>query len=166
MLELEERRERLDERRQIRKQMTLDNTERMLRILAQVNPRGVDERTLLQIEDLTKNIMLPAAIAPPPRHLLLTTSEEEGEGEINNHKKDNNNDAISVSLIVSEMGLSASKKQLQAIGKKMAAQYRETYNKEPSKHRQFVDGNVIAVNSYTECDKPMMVSVIREVLES
>ena len=28
----------------------------------------------------------------------------------------------------------------------MAAKYRETYNEEPSKHRQFVDGNDIAVN--------------------
>ena len=54
-------------------------------------------------------------------------------------------------MAVKELGLSATDAQIQVIGKKMAAKYREAYGKEPSKHKQFVKGKYyVPVNSYTE----------------
>ncbi len=43
----------------------------------------------------------------------------------------------------------------------MAKAYSEAYKCDPSKHKQYVSGNYIAVNSYMERDRAMMEKAIR-----
>ncbi len=50
------------------------------------------------------------------------------------------------------------------IGKLMAVKYSEKYNTEPSKHKQYVKGNYVWVNSYMEHDSDMMEQAIPEVV--
>jgi hypothetical protein len=47
-----------------------------------------------------------------------------------------------------------------AIGRAVAAQYREQHGEPPSKHRQWVDGAEREVNSYTERDRRMVERAI------
>ena len=49
------------------------------------------------------------------------------------------------------------------VGREMAKKYREVYGSEPPKHKQFVHGNYIPVNSYMERDRAMMEQIIRVV---
>ena len=46
----------------------------------------------------------------------------------------------------------------------LARQYRAKYQSEPSKHKQYVKGNYIPVNSYMERDRPLMEHAIREIM--
>jgi hypothetical protein len=48
----------------------------------------------------------------------------------------------------------------------MAKKYRETYQSDPPKHKQFVGGMCIPINSYMERDRSMMELVIRSVMSS
>ena len=69
-----------------------------------------------------------------------------------------------MSILAKEMGFKCSEGQLQNIGREMAKKYRETYKSNPPKHKQFVGGNFIPVNSYMERDRPLMELVIRSVM--
>ena len=152
LLEWEERKERLLELRESRKQKALANSQSLISILCTLNPgTGVDERTRLQIEDLSKNILLP------PGKRLTANGLLNGEADPNQ--------PIAVQVAVGEMGLTATDPQVQAIGRAMAKRYRATYGKEPNKHKQYVRGNYVLVNSYTEKDRAMLEDAIREVLQ-
>ena len=76
----------------------------------------------------------------------------------------NQTDALNVSILAKELGFKPTDGQLIQIGRELAKQYRETYKNDPPKHKQFVGGNYIPVNSYMERDRLMMEQVIRAVM--
>jgi hypothetical protein len=71
-----------------------------------------------------------------------------------------------VSILAKELGFKCSESQLQRVGREMAKKYRETYQSDPPKHKQFVGGMCIPINSYMERDRSMMELVIRSVMAS
>ena len=75
-MELQERRKKIEGLDQSNKEKALSNTQTMINILNTLNPHtGIDERTKLQIEDLTKNIMLPPGEVLGQAPLLLTDGQ-------------------------------------------------------------------------------------------
>lgn len=145
-LEVAERKMRIDEGKQRMKTQALENTETLIGILTSLRPdKPLDERTKLQIEDQAKNILLT--------------------GE-NNMITNGNSQGISVSMLAVAMGYNCTDAQRTEIGKITAKKYRDKYNDEPPKHPQYVKGNVIQVNSYTERDRGMMEAAIKEYMEN
>jgi len=116
---------------------------------------NVDERTKLQAEDHIKNVLFnKLAVAPvDPLSSALTTASTDGPTA-----------ALNVSILAKELGFKCSEGEIQRIGREMAKKYREAYKCNPSKHKQFVGGNYIPVNSYMERDRSMMELVIRAVM--
>jgi hypothetical protein len=71
--------------------------------------------------------------------------------------------ALNVSIVATELGYrKCSDGDLIKMGRALAAKYRETYKRDPPKHKQYVKGNYIPVNSYMERDRPLMEQVIRQ----
>jgi hypothetical protein len=68
--------------------------------------------------------------------------------------------------VAKELGVNLTDAQLQRAGREMAKKYREAYRCDPPKHKQYVAGNYILVNSYMERDRPMMEQAIREAVAS
>ena len=68
--------------------------------------------------------------------------------------------SISVSQVAQELGMRLNHSDSIAIGKVIAAQYREQHGEPPSKHRQWVDGVEREVNSYTERDRHLVERVV------
>lgn len=114
---------------------------------------NVDERTKLQAEDHIKNLLFNKLAAVPAD----TTSPSASS-------TDSPTSALNVSILAKELGFKCSEGELQRIGREMAKKYRETYKCNPSKHKQFVGGNFIPVNSYMERDRSLMELVIRTVM--
>ena len=108
----------------------------------------VDERTKLQMEDHIKNVVFNSMGTST---LAITNSAQPTA-------------ALNVSILAKELGFKCLDGQLQRIGKDMAKAYREAYKCEPTKHKQYVGGNYIPVNSYMERDREMMARVIRAVM--
>lgn len=114
----------------------------------------VDERTKLQIEDHIKNVLFNS--------MAVTTSTSPAITDCDQHVQ--TSAALNVSILAKELGFKCSDGQLKRIGKDMAKAYREAYKCDPSKHKQYVGGNYIPVNSYMERDRGMMERVIRAVM--
>ena len=70
------------------------------------------------------------------------------------------NKPITISTLAVGMGYRFDNGQLQKIGKKAAAAFREKYGESPPKHEQLVGQASIMVNSYTEKDRGLLESVI------
>ena len=87
-----------------------------------------------------------------------------GDISIASSSTDEPTTALNVSILAKELGYKCSDGQLQRIGRDMAKKYRETHQSNPSKHKQFVGGNFIPVNSYMERDRALMEQVIRTVM--
>jgi hypothetical protein len=74
-------------------------------------------------------------------------------------------ESSNVSILVREMGCdTCTDKDVQAIGRSMAAKYRAKYDKDPPKHKHLAQGNYVPVNSYMERDRAMMEQAVREVV--
>ena len=110
---------------------------------------NVDERTKLQAEAHIKNVLFNKVGAQ-------SSSADETQAAT----------PLNVSILAKELGFKCSEGQLQRIGRGMAKKYRETYQSDPPKHKQFVGGMYIPVNSYMERDRSMMELVIRSVMAS
>lgn len=108
---------------------------------------NVDERTKLQAEDHIKNLLFNKITQGQP-------DAEEGQFTA----------ALNVSVLAKELGFTCNDKQLIQIGRAMAAKYRSIYGEDPPKHKQFVNGNFVPVNSYMERDRSVMEQVIRECM--
>jgi len=145
-LDIAERIQKLEEGRENTRAKALHNIKTLQDILG---GSAIDERTRLQIQDHTKN-------------LVLTRVNTGGVAIAN---ATNETDSINVAIVAAEMGFKSTDAQTQLIGKKMAVKYREKYGESPPKHKQFVRGSFIPVNSYMERDRAMMADVIREVME-
>jgi hypothetical protein len=109
----------------------------------------LDERTKLQFGDHIKNAIL---------------SPGQSRRGIDNGEPSNETESLSVSILANEMGYNCSDKEIQSIGRIMANKYRSKYDKEPPKHKQYVKGNYVPVNSYMVRDRAMMEESVREVV--
>ncbi len=76
----------------------------------------------------------------------------------------NETESLSVSVLASEMGYYCSDKEIQAIGRIFAAKYPSKYAKDSAKHKQYVKGNYVPVNSYMARDRAMMEQEVREAI--
>ena len=112
------------------------------------NWQNEDQRLVLQMQDHLKNVMLPPT----------------SQGAITNGENSDNLSPITVSQVAQDMAKRLSNGQLIRAGRLLAERYRERHGKDPSKHKQFVDGAVRMVNSYTEQDRDLVEEVIEECL--
>ncbi len=156
-LEMAERRLKLEQERHefevLKRDKSLDQTSKAITLIKSFTV--LDQRTSLQFEDHIKNLILSPGKPVSTQQLSVSSN---GEPIINE------TESITVSVLAREMDYNCSDKQLQTIGKLMAAKYREKYGEEPSKHKQFVKGGYIPVNSYMVRDRAMMEQVVREVM--
>ena len=149
-MEMNERKRRLLTQSIVDQKQALENSITMLQVLHTLNPNEpIDPRTKLQIEDQVKNIGLFGAYG--------------GNLAIENGAS---SDGISIASMSSTLGFRFNNSQVVEIGRIMAAKYRGKYNAEPPKHNQYVNGNVILVNSYMERDHDMMKTIIQEYAAS
>ena len=146
-LEIQERKLALEERKSC---MGVDLQEKNLQVvqtfsglMTSLNPDWKsDARLRLQIEDSMKTAMFGGQQA------LITNGEPTATR------------SISVSQVAQELGVRLNHSDSIAIGRAVAAQYREQHGEPPSKHRQWVDGAEREVNSYTERDRRMLERVV------
>lgn len=154
-LQLAERKQALElskvQCEQLRSQVittTLSNINTFCQTMTMLNPLWTDDKRLrLQVEDLTKNVMLnknlPAITngeAPPPTQ------------------------SISISQVAMEMGVRLNHKQEMRAGLATSNAYLLRYGERPSKHRQWVQGAERDVCSYTEKDRDLIVSAIESAV--
>lgn len=133
----------------------LEHTNRGIELMESLKTRtGIDERTKLQFEDHIKNVILSASSHFKP-----------GKAITNGDPAVNETESLSVSLLAAEMGYKCSDREIINIGRAMASKYRDRYQKDPPKHKQYVKGNYIPVNSYMERDRPLMEQAVREIMD-
>ena len=114
-------------------------------LMSSLNPDWKnDTRLRLQLEDSMKTVMFGGQQA------LITNGEPAGTA----------GRSISVSQVAQELGVRLNHSDSIAIGRALAAQYREQHGEPPSKHRQWVDGAEREVNSYTERDRHLVERVV------
>ena len=141
-MEMQERAARL-------KESHLNILEKFNGLMTDLNPAWKeDARLRLQVEDSLKTAVLSKTT------LLI----ENGRSESRDLKQ-----SISVSQVAQELDVRLNHAESIAIGKKVARAYAEAYGEKPSKHRQWVDGAELEVNSYTERDRWLVEQAIREV---
>ena len=107
-----------------------------------------DTRLVLQTQDLLKNTMFSSV----------------GQKRITNGENMEDHRPITLTQVAQDMGHRLTRGQQIKAGRILAERYREKYNKEPSKHSQFVDGATRLVNSYMEQDRDLVEEVIEECL--
>lgn len=155
-LDIAERIQKLEDSRENTRAKAVETTSKALQNIKTLQEilgsDGIDERTRMQIEDYTKNLVLTRV-----NTAVLPIS--------NSASIPNETDSINVAIVAAEMGFKCNDAEAKLIGKKMAASYREKYGTNPPKHKQYVKGSFIPVNSYMERDRTMMVDIIREVME-
>ena len=166
MLDMAERRLRLEEGmyrlEESRRGKALEHTSTAIGLIKSFTV--LDERTSLQFEDHIKNVILSSGRSffdPNQQFALLANNNGNGH---NQPVIINETESLSVSVLVGEMGHQCTDKDIQSIGRVMACKYREKYGKEPTKHKQFVKGNYVPVNSYMVRDRGMMEQAVREVV--
>jgi hypothetical protein len=126
---------------------SMQNVQTFAGLMTSLNPEWKsDARLRLQLEDSMKNAFFT------PRQPLITN----GEALVPLTR------SIDVSTVGQDLGMRLKDGEAKAIGIKWKKKYTETYDKAPSLHDQFVNGAVRQVCSYTERDRPMGESVIRE----
>ena len=138
----------IEERLDSRKKEALLYVQSSMDLLKSITGKPLDERTSLQCEDLVRNM------------LFSSKSITNGEPATS--------DGLTVSVVAIELGFTGkfTPVQLCAMGRIMANQYRMKYSDEPAKHRQYVNGAVVQVKSYTERDRDMLEQVIKDYMGS
>jgi hypothetical protein len=153
-LDLAERKLRLEEGefRLKEREKALEHMNRGMELIDSLKARNnIDERTKLQFEDHIKNVLLSATSQ-------FTSQKAITDGGINP------TESLSVSVLAAEMGFKCNDREIINIGRAMAAKFREKYQRDPPKHKQYVKGNYIPVNSYMERDRPLMEQAVREIM--
>lgn len=148
-LQLEEAEFRLRER-----EKALEHMNRGMELMDSLQTRqNIDERTKLQFEDHIKNVILSASSHYRPVKAITSGSPAVNETE-----------SLSVSVVAVEMGYKCSDREIINIGRAMARKYKEKYQRDPPKHKQYVKGNYVPVNSYMERDRGLMEQAVREIM--
>jgi hypothetical protein len=126
---------------------SMQNVQTFTGLMTSLNPEWKsDARLRLQLEDSVKNAFFT------PTQPLITN----GEAQVPLTR------SIDVSTLAQDLGMRLKDGEAMAIGIKWKKRYFETYGEAPSKHDQAFGGVVRKVCSYTERDRPMGESVIRE----
>ena len=115
----------------------------------------MDDRARLLFKDNVLNIALQGT----PARAQLAIEDGAGPSAVVNLAV-NPNKPITISTLAAELGYRFDSGQLQKIGKRAAAAFREKYGESPSKHEQQVGQASIMVNSYTERDRKLLEGVI------
>ncbi len=150
-LEIEERKQALEEKKARMpvdlQQKSMQNVQMFAGLMTSLNPDWTsDARLRLQLEDSMKNAFFT------PTQPLLTNGEAQAPLTR----------SIDVSTVAQDLGVRLKDGDRLAIGKLWKKRYFATYGEVPPLHDQFVNGAVRKVCSYTERDRPMGESVIRE----
>jgi hypothetical protein len=125
----------------------MQNVQTFAGLMTSLNPEWKsDARLRLQLEDSMKNAYFT------PGQARITN----GEAQVPLTR------SIDVSTVAQDLGMNLKHGEKLAIGKLWKKRYFETYSEAPSKHDQAFGGAVRKVCSYTERDRPMGESVIRE----
>ena len=125
----------------------MQNVQMFAGLMTSLNPEWKsDARLRLQLEDSMKNAFFT------PSQPLITN----GEAHVPLTR------SIDVSTVAQDLGMRVKDGDRLAIGKLWKKRYFETYDEAPPLHDQFVNGAVRQVCSYTERDRPMGESVIRD----
>jgi hypothetical protein len=117
----------------------------------------MDDRTRLLFKDNLINIATQGT--PARAHLAIESGDGPSASSAVNPAV-NPNKPITISTLASELGHRFNSGQLQTIGRRVAAAFREKYGVEPSKHEQQVGQASIWVNSYMERDRKLVEGVI------
>lgn len=150
-LEVQERRERIVRLRYENQQLGVASLEKFKTFMSDSRPDWErDTRLVLLIEDSAKNIVLnsgsTAVVVKAADGAALSSTQ-----------------SLSISQVAQEMKVRLKHGESTTIGKRVAKAYREGHNDAaPPKHRQWVDGAERLVNSYTEEDRPLIETVMRE----
>ena len=115
-----------------------------------------DSRLKLQLEDWAKNVIFgqkPASPVAPPSGVARPQIAPPAPTGVH---------TISISQVAMELGHRLRAGDLVIMGKLVAKAYRDKYNENPGKHRQWVDGAEREVNSYTERDRDLLTAVVRQ----
>lgn len=151
-LRLEEAEFRLRER-----EKALEHMSRGMELMHSIKTGSdFDERTKVQFEDHIKNVILSSS---SPFSAITN-----GGAGVPVPPAVNETAALNISIVATELGYKCTDKELIQMGREMATRYREKYQRDPPKHKQYVKGNYIPVNSYMERDRPLMEGVIRAVV--
>lgn len=112
---------------------------------------GAADRALLASPIINGGVVQAAIAAPPSVAALPQTS--------------NDFEPVTISVIMHEMKAKddANNTKAKAVGKRVAAAYRDKYNKEPDEHGQMVNGMYIKVKSYTRKDVDLIRQAVREI---
>ena len=147
LLQAQERLSALDAQSAHTTGVKLDNVRKFTEVMGMIDPEWVkDARLKLQLADWAKNCAFKTVLA-------LTAGDDEASTQ---------HEAISVSEVAKAMGVTLSRSQLITVGKRVAQAYRDKYDgQEPSAHKQWVDGAVRMVKSYTERDRALIVDAIQ-----
>jgi len=150
-LEMQERKQALDERKSRMpaevQEKSMQNVQMFAGVMASFNPDWKkDTRLCLQLQDSMKNAFFT------PGQPLITN----GEAQVPL------TGSVDVGTLAQDLGMRLKKGDAPAIGKMWKKRYTEKYGEAPSLHDQFVDGVVRKVCSYTERDRSMGESVIRD----
>jgi hypothetical protein len=141
---LEERKSRMGVDLQ---EKSMQNVQTFAGLMTSLNPEWKsDARLRLQLEDSMKNAFFT------PTQPLITN----GAAQVPLTR------SIDVSTVAQDLGMRLKDGEAMAIGIMWKKRYTETYGEAPSKHDQAFGGVVRKVCSYTERDRPMGESVIRE----
>ena len=125
----------------------MQNVQTFAGLMTSLNPEWKsDARLRLQLEDSVKNAFFT------PTQPLITN----GAAQVPLTR------SIDVSTVAQDLGMRLKDGEAMAIGIMWKKRYTETYGEAPSKHDQAFGGVVRKVCSYTERDRPMGESVIRE----
>jgi hypothetical protein len=127
-----------------------------------------DSRLKLQMEDWAKNTIFGQrpvqpllGNAPHPQN-IPNPQHPQHAPLIPNPQHAPNTQTISISQVAMELGHRLRAGDLVIMGKLVAKAYRDKYNENPGKHLQWVDGAEREVNSYTERDRDLLASVVRQ----
>jgi hypothetical protein len=150
-LEIQERKQALEERKSRMgvdlQEKSMQNVQTFAGLMTSLNPEWKsDARLRLQLEDSVKNAFFT------PTQPLITN----GAAQVPLTR------SIDVSTVAQDLGMRLKDGEAMAIGIMWKKRYTETYGEAPSKHDQAFGGVVRKVCSYTERDRPMGESVIRE----
>ena len=150
-LEIQERRLALEERKSRMpaelQEKNMQNVQMFAGLMTSLNPEWKsDARLRLQLEDSMKNAYFT------PGQARITN----GEAQVPLTR------SIDVSTVAQDLGMRVKDGDRLAIGKLWKKMYFATYGEAPPLHDQFVNGAVRRVCSYTERDRPMGESVIRD----
>jgi hypothetical protein len=150
-LEIQERKQALEERKSRMptelQQKSMQNVQTFTGLMTSLNTEWKsDARLRLQLEDSMKNAYFT------PGQARITN----GEAQVPLTR------SIDVSTVAQDLGMRLKDGEAMAIGIMWKKRYAEKYGEAPSKHDQAFGGVVRKVCSYTERDRPMGESVIRE----